>query len=113
MYVHIVEFNCVRYLWRITFFSTECLPPEECPTLSTYVDVDIEISKEPGMMSVMNTSGCCPKLEKVCDQQLCPPSPVCPEYYTLYKNILTGACCPDYKCSEYIQQSYIHIVFLR
>lgn len=90
---------------------TECLPPEECPTLFNYVDIEVEMSEEPGMMRVMNKSGCCPKLDEICDQRLCPPTPVCPEYYTLNKNLLTSACCPDYECSEYKQRSYTHRIF--
>ncbi|XP_043682227.1 hemocytin isoform X2 [Vespula pensylvanica] len=78
-------------------FVCECLPPEECPAFED-IDVEVEIL-EPGMMKVMNTSGCCPKLGHICNPQICPSVPDCPDYYILNENRLTNACCPHYECN--------------
>ncbi|XP_015177061.1 PREDICTED: hemocytin [Polistes dominula] len=74
----------------------ECLSTEECPALE---DIELEIElMEPGMVTEMNTSGCCPKISRICNPLTCPPPPVCPDYYILSKKPLKSACCSHYEC---------------
>lgn len=56
---------------------------------------------EPGMERLIDTSGCCPRVEMVCRVQNCPAPPSCPEYHTLETNNVTGKCCPEYTCGVF------------
>ncbi|XP_031828807.2 hemolectin [Nomia melanderi] len=78
-------------------FICECLPPSECPSLNEISSLDVDVLL-PGFVHKTNTSGCCPRLMKICDINSCPLPPMCPEYHELRSLTLENACCSDYKC---------------
>lgn len=75
----------------------ECLPISECPAFDELNEID---QLEPGFVKVMNTSGCCPRVTKICDPKTCPPALNCPDYYNTTANVHPDDCCPTYKCGE-------------
>ncbi|KAJ0180770.1 hypothetical protein K1T71_004174 [Dendrolimus kikuchii] len=76
-------------------FACECKPASECPSLSEQEDGKI---LEPGMVKLVDDSGCCPRLQFLCKVETCPQAPECPKFYTLKTEKVTEKCCPVHKC---------------
>ena len=79
----------------------ECVPLSECPPLD---DSSSSSSGGPfivlvGEKYVTNTTGCCPRWDRVCVPEECPEKPACPKFY---ERAVTAAsrdlCCPEYYC---------------
>uniref|UniRef100_A0A8D8ZF36 Hemocytin n=1 Tax=Cacopsylla melanoneura TaxID=428564 RepID=A0A8D8ZF36_9HEMI len=76
-------------------FICQCKPPSECDP----VDVSMQDAELlPGMVKVINHSGCCPSLNIECRPESCPAPQVCPQHMVL--TTTPGAsCCPSYECN--------------
>ncbi|KAL6266408.1 hypothetical protein P5V15_003260 [Pogonomyrmex californicus] len=77
-------------------FICQCLPANECPSFENFTN-EVE-QLQPGFVQVMNTSGCCPRLTKMCDPRTCPSAPDCPDYYNVITTTFIDNCCPTYEC---------------
>lgn len=75
-------------------FACECKPKEDCETINTNAT-----SGEPGIVLVLDNSGCCPVAKEVCKVETCPQAPACPKFHTLEKSE-SGKCCPTYTCAR-------------
>ncbi|CAB3239227.1 unnamed protein product [Arctia plantaginis] len=76
-------------------FACECKPTSECEPLPNENEVEI---LEPGMKRVVDTSGCCPRVQFLCQVETCPHPPQCDKYYELKTTNDSNKCCPQYKC---------------
>nr|CAD7400885.1 unnamed protein product [Timema poppensis] len=53
----------------------------------------------PGMVSVVDDSGCCPVSVRICNTTLCPQPSHCPQFYKLTElPPAKGKCCPTFTC---------------
>ncbi|KAM3961249.1 LOW QUALITY PROTEIN: hemolectin [Aphomia sociella] len=78
-----------------TEFACECKPPSQCEPIPNENEVDII---EPGMERLVDSSGCCPKVQFSCRPETCPRKPDCPQFHNLTTTNVPGKCCPEYKC---------------
>lgn len=80
--------------WCLLCIS-ECLPLEECPDTSTEM---ASAAEQPGMIAIVNRSGCCPRVDVVCKPETCPMPPTCrePFYEPVARDV--ERCCPQYRC---------------
>lgn len=72
----------------------DCVPSDQCPKIEP-------ISANPlvGVTYIVNSTGCCPRLERICNQDECPPKPECPPFYEIeVKNSWEELCCPEFQC---------------
>ncbi|XP_075969965.1 hemolectin isoform X2 [Anticarsia gemmatalis] len=76
-------------------YACECKPASECEPVPSENEVDI---LEPGMNRVVDNSGCCPRVQYLCQKDTCPKPPQCDKYYELKTDKENGKCCPEYKC---------------
>lgn len=52
-----------------------------------------------GVKYVVNTTGCCHHLDRICSPEDCPEKPDCPPFYeTEMKSSWEELCCPEYHC---------------
>lgn len=73
----------------------DCIPFEECPPMDT-----IAANPLVGVKYVVNTTGCCHHLDRICVSEECPPKPDCPLYYEMeLKASWEELCCPEYQCN--------------
>lgn len=72
-----------------------CKPLEECEPTQTHQEI-LPI----GMEEFVNNSGCCPRVEIICNPKTCPSPPKCKEHYELISR--EGECCPIYYCGKLI-----------
>lgn len=76
-------------------FVCQCKPPEECEPIDLTPKSPIIAD---GLVEVVNRSGCCPVVEKVCKPETCPEPKKCPEFYTAKEVTKPGGCCPNVEC---------------
>lgn len=73
----------------------DCIPFEQCPPLDSPAANPLV-----GVKYVVNTTGCCHHLDRICMPDECPPKPECPPFYeTELKSSWEELCCPEYICS--------------
>nr|CAD7570854.1 unnamed protein product [Timema californicum] len=88
------------------FFVCLCKPTAECyKILNAIPEFDGEefMGDEgqlvPGMVSVVDESGCCPVSVRICNTTLCPQPSHCPQFYKLTElPPAKGKCCPTFTC---------------
>ncbi|XP_016844891.1 hemocytin [Nasonia vitripennis] len=80
-------------------FICQCVPESECPILDG-IDIRGKDSGilEPGFVTITNTSGCCPRNEKICQPETCPPTNSCQKYSVPIVKVDPNACCPKIDC---------------
>ena len=73
----------------------ECIPPDQCPPLDSAAANPLV-----GVKYVVNTTGCCHHLDRICVPEDCPSKPDCPPFYeTEMKSSWEELCCPEYICA--------------
>lgn len=77
---------------HIFFFSIEC-DQILCAPLIWPENLEI------GQQAVISNDSCCPTVQIVCFDKLCPDKPECQDQLELVEE--KGECCTTYKCSMY------------
>jgi len=113
-YIFLIDYFCpdsyfyiCTYIYKKLCIFSECVPISECPAFDDFTNTIEQL--EPGFVQMMNTSGCCPRLIKICDPTTCPPASNCPDYYKAIANIHADSCCPIYECGI-ILFLYIYVI---
>lgn len=75
-------------------FICQCKPPEECDAVSLESDAELM----PGMIKVINNTGCCPSASIICSPETCPAPPLCPMFQKSIVKEGGISCCPEYEC---------------
>lgn len=77
---------------------SDCVPKDQCKPLQS------QQASQPGLKTIIDTTGCCPVSKVVCDKSLCPKKPSqCSEAFSVLEKTKTAGgevCCDEYECRK-------------